>query len=106
MALTNRADAFPSVVTGSWTSAACPALQTENIGFQPSMVWVIVDYNATAPEFYIQHAGGSAVNTHLINHDTTQLLTTQPAIVITSTGFTFTAADQNANGVNVYVAFR
>jgi hypothetical protein len=108
MSLVTRNNANPQWVTGTFTSAACCAVDvTENIGFQPTYVKIAVNTSGTNPDVYEQHA--SEADESMLTTGSTGVITS-PAIAsgitITSTGFTLAAATQTASGVNWYIASR
>ena len=54
MSLDTKAIALPGFQTGTFTSAGSPAIVTETIGFQPSLVIVFVATASTNPNMLVK----------------------------------------------------
>ena len=55
MSVDVKSFALPAYRTGSFTSAGTAAAVTETLGFQPSLVILIIDSGGTNPNIYVKH---------------------------------------------------
>lgn len=107
MSLNSADHAVPSVITGTFTSAATAAAVAEALPFQPSCVILFVDISGTNPLWYIQ-TSAYTTDSQLVTGSTGVITTPAVAsgISITSAGFSVPAGQQVNSGVNFYIAFR
>ena len=107
MSVDVKSIALPAFQTGTFTSAGSPALVTETIGYQPSLVILYAATAATNPNMFVKAAIDP---TKTMKTNGADGVVTSPAdasgILITATGFTVAAAAQTASGLNMWIAFR